>query len=150
MLGKYAGPPLMNIRETRQLAGINRYGPCCTILLADNCDIYTKYNLEVIRCALFVISIFLFTYQSCTLTAELKTRTQVFLMRFYRRLLNILYTDHKDCKEVHRESQEAIEEYDEFLTLDRRGGQKRKWKDNIYEWTGIASSSARVAENRTR
>ncbi|MEW8545037.1 MAG: hypothetical protein AB2693_16050 [Candidatus Thiodiazotropha sp.] len=33
----------------------------------------------------------------------------------------------------------------------RRGRQKKRWEDNIKEWTGIdVASSTRVAEDRTR
>ena len=33
----------------------------------------------------------------------------------------------------------------------RRGGQKKRWEDNIKEWTGMDfASSIRAAEDRTR
>ena len=41
-----------------------------------------------------VISIFLYSCESSTLTAELEKRTQAFEMRCYLRLLNISYRDH--------------------------------------------------------
>ena len=82
-------------------------------------------------------------------------------------------------KEVHRKIQAAIGEYDEPLTLKRklrwfshvsmssglaktilqgtvkgkrkRGRQKKRWEDNIKEWTGMDFASlTRAAENRTR
>ena len=87
--------------------------------------------------------------------------------------------DHVTNEEVHRKIQAAIGEYDG--TLDpgqeteakmvwpcfkifwsskdtpighserKRGGQKKRWEDNIKKWTGIDSaSSTRAAENRTR
>ena len=82
--------------------------------------------------------------------------------------------------EVHRKSQAKILEYDELLTLvkkrkirwfshisrssglaktvlqgtvkgKRRGRQKKRWEDNIIEWTRMDfASSTRAAENRTR
>ena len=34
---------------------------------------------------------------------------------------------------------------------ERRGGQKKRWEDNIKEWTGRDfASSTRAVENRTR
>ena len=63
-----------------------------------------------------VISIFLYAYESWTLTAELDQRTQAFEMRCYRRLLNILYKDHVTNEEVRRSIQAATGEYDELLT----------------------------------
>ena len=127
------------------------------------------------------ISIFLYACESWTLTAELEKRTQAFEMRCYRRLLNISYEDHVTNEEVRRKIQAAIEEYDELLTLvkkrklrwfgqisrssglakttiqgtvkekRKRGRQKKRWEENIKEWTGMGfASSTRAAENRTR
>ena len=121
-----------------------------------------------------VISIFLYACESWTLTAELEKRC-------YRRLLNISYKDHVTNEEVRRKIQAAIREYDELLTLvkkrklrwfghvsrssglaktilqgtvkgkRKRGRQKKRWEDNIKEWTGMDfASSTRAAENRTR
>ena len=97
-------------------------------------------------------------------------------MRCYRRLLNILYKDHVTNEEVRRKIQAAIGKYDEFLTLvkkrklrwfghvsrssglaktilqgtvkgkRKRGRQKKRWEDNIKEWTGMDfASSTRAA-----
>ena len=115
-----------------------------------------------------------------TLTAELEERTQAFEMKCYRRLLNISYRDHVTNKEDCRKIQVAIGEYDELLALvkerrlrwfghvsrssdlakailqgtvkgKRRGRQKKRWEDNIKEWTGMDfASSTRAAQNRTR
>ena len=128
-----------------------------------------------------VISIFLYACESCTLTAELEKRMQAFEMRCYRRLLNISYKDHATNEEVRRKIQAAIGEYDKLLTLvkklklrwfghvssssglaktilqstvkgkRKRGRQKKRWEDNIKEWTGMDfASSTRAAENRSR
>ena len=102
-------------------------------------------------------------------------------MRCYRRLLNISYKDHVTNEEVRRKIQAAIGEYDELLTLvkkrklrwfghvsrssglaktilqgtvkgkRKRGRQKKRWEDNIKEWTGMDfASSTRAAENKSR
>ena len=102
-------------------------------------------------------------------------------MRCYRRLLNISYKDHVTNEEVRRKIQTAIGEYDELRTLvkkgklrwfghvsrssglaktilqdtvkgnKKRGRQKKRWEDNIKEWTGMDyASSTRAAENKTR
>ena len=128
-----------------------------------------------------LISIFLYACESWTLTAELEKRTQAFEMRCYRRLLNISFKDHVTNEEVRRKIQAAIGEYGELLTLvkkrklrwfghvsrssglaktilqgtvkgKRKGGrQKKRWEDNIKEWTGMDfASSTREAENRSR
>ena len=128
-----------------------------------------------------VSSRFMYACESWTLTAELEKRTQAFEMRCYRRLLNISYKDHVTNKEVRREIQAAIGKYDERLTLvkkqklrwfghvsrssglaktilqgtvkgkRKRGRQKKRWEDNIKEWTGMDfASSTRAAENKSR
>ena len=55
-----------------------------------------------------------------TLTAELEKRAQARAMRCYQRLLNISYKDHI-TEEVCKKSQAAIREYDELLTLVKKG-----------------------------
>ena len=88
--------------------------------------------------------------------------------------------DHVTNEEVRRKIQAAIGEYDELLTLvkkrklrwfghvsrssgltktilhdtvkgkRKRGRQKKRWEDNIKEWTGMDfASSTRAAENRS-
>ena len=99
----------------------------------------------------------------------------------HRRLLNSSYKDHVTNEEVRRKTQATIGEYDELLTMvkkpnrrwcghvswcsglaktilhstgngkGRRGRQKKRWEDNIKEWTGMDfGSSAGAAEDRTR
>ena len=94
---------------------------------------------------------------------------------------NISYKDHGTNEKVRRKIQPAIGEYDELLALvkkqklrwfghvsrssglaktilqgtvkgkRKRGRLKKRWDDNIKEWTGMDfASSARAAENRTR
>ena len=91
------------------------------------------------------------------------------------------YKDHVTNEEVRRKIQAAIGEYDELLTLvkkrklrwfghvsrssglaktilqgtvkgkRKRGRQKKRWEDNIKEWTGMDfASSTRAAENMSR
>ena len=101
-----------------------------------------------------VIAIFLYACESWTLTAELEKRTQAFEMRCYRRLLNISYKDHVTNEEVRRKIKAAIGEYDEQCTVKgkrKKGRQKKRWEDNIKEWTGMDFAiSTRAAENRSR
>ena len=72
-----------------------------------------------------VISIFLYACESWTLTAELEKRTLGFEMRCYRRLLNMSYKDHLSNEEVRGKIQATIGEYDELLTLVKKG--KLRW-----------------------
>ena len=100
-------------------------------------------------------------------------------MRCYRRLLNISYKDHVTNEEVRNRIQNAIGVHDDLLTMvkkwklrwyghisrssgmaktilqgtvkgaRRRGRQKKRWEDNIKEWTGMEfGDSLRAAEDR--
>ena len=114
-----------------------------------------------------------------TLTAEIERRIQALEMRCYRRLLNISYKDHVTNEEVRNRIQNAIGVHDDLLTMvkkwklrwyghisrssgmakiilqgtvkgaRRRGRQKKRWEDNIKEWTGMGfGDSLRAAEDR--
>ena len=94
-----------------------------------------------------VISIFLYTCESWTLTAELEKRTQAFEMRCYRRLLNISYRDHVTNEEVRRKIPAAI---DELLTLVKK--RKLRWFGHVSRSSGLAKTilQGTVKGNRKR
>ena len=102
-------------------------------------------------------------------------------MRCYRRLLHISYKDHITNEIVCKKIQAAIGPYEDILTTvkkrklrwfghvirssglckkvvqgtvpgkRKRGRQKKRWEDNIREWTGLDfNSSQRAAEDRQR
>ena len=108
-----------------------------------------------------------------------KRMIQALEMRCYRRLLNISYKDHVTNEEVRNRIQNAIGMHDDLLTMvkkrklrwyghisrssgmaktilqgtvkgaRRRGRQKKRWEDNIKEWTGMEfGDSLRAAEDR--
>ena len=88
-------------------------------------------------------------------------------MRCYRKILHISYKDHVTNEEVHAKIQQAIGPHEDLLTIVKRrklqwyghvsrssglaktilqgtvkggriqGGQKKRWEDNIREWTGL-------------
>ena len=126
-----------------------------------------------------VTSIFLYACESWTLTAELQRRIQAMEMRCYCKILRIVYTDHVSNVEVRAKIQQAIGPHDHLLTIVKRrklqwyghvsrssglaktilqgtvkggrrqGGQRKRWKDNIGEWTGLEfAKSQRAVENR--
>ena len=126
-----------------------------------------------------MISIFLYACESWTLTADLQRRIQAMEMRCYRRLLNISYTEHITNVEVRNRIERAIGPYEDLLTTvkrrklkwyghvsrssglsktimqgtvkggRRRGGQRKRWEDNIKDWTCLrAAQSLRVSKDR--
>ena len=126
-----------------------------------------------------ILSTFLYACESLTLTAEIERRIQALEMRCYRRLLNISYKDHVTNEEVRNRIQNATGVHDDLLTkvkkrklrwyghisrssgmaktilqgtvkgARRRGRQKKRWEDNIKEWTGMGfGDSLRAAEDR--
>ena len=117
--------------------------------------------------------------ESWTLTAELQRRIQAMEMRCCRKILHISYRDHVTNEDVRAKIQQAIGPREDFLiTVKRRklqwyghvsrssgvaktilqgavkgggrqGRQRKRWEDNIREWTGLEfTKSQRAVENR--
>ena len=126
-----------------------------------------------------VTSIFLYACESWTLTAELQRRIQAMEMRCYRKILHISYKDHVTNEEVRAKIQQAIGPHEDLLTIvkirklqwsghvfrssglaktilqdtvkggRRQGRQRKRWEDNIREWTGLEfGKSPKAVENR--
>ena len=71
-----------------------------------------------------VTSIFLYTCESWTLTAELQKRIQAMAMRCYSKILHISYKDHVTNKEVRAKIQQAIGAHEDLLTIVKRRKQQ--------------------------
>ena len=127
-----------------------------------------------------VTSIFLYACESWTLTAELQRRIQAMEMRCYRKILHISYKDHVTNEEVRAKIQQAIGPHEDLTIVKRRklqwyghvsrssglaktilqgtvkggrrqGRQRKRWEDNIREWTGLEfAKSQRAVENREK
>ena len=124
-----------------------------------------------------ILSTFLYGCESWTLTSEIERKIQALEMRCYRRRLNISYKDHVTKGEVRNRIQNAIGVHDDLLTMvrklrwyghisrssgmaktilqgtvkgaRRRERQKKRWEDNIKEWTGMRfGDSLKAAEDR--
>ena len=125
------------------------------------------------------MSIFLYACETWTITADIERRIQALEMRCFRKLLGISYRDHITNEEVKARIGNAIGPYEDLLTTvkrrklkwyghvtrssglaktilqgtvqggRRRGRQRKRWEDNIKEWTGLQWNIAlRKAENR--
>ena len=111
-------------------------------------------------------SVFLYACETWTLTAELEKRVQALEIRYFRRLLSISYKNHITNEEVRNRIKQASGLYEDLLSTvkrrkliwfghvirggglaktvlqgtvrggRKRGRQKKKWEDNIAEWTG--------------
>ena len=128
-----------------------------------------------------VTSIFLYACGSWTLTAQFQRRIQATETRCYRKILHILYKDHITNEEVRAKIQQAIGPHEDLLPIVKRhklqwyghvsrssglaktilqgtvkggrrqGGQRKRWEDNIREWTGLEfGKSQRAVENREK
>ena len=126
-----------------------------------------------------VTSIILYACESWTLPAEFRRRIQAFEMRCYRKILHTSYKDHVSNEKVRANIQQAIGLHEDLLTIVKRcklqwyghvshssglakttlqgivkerrrqGRQRKRWEDNIREWTGLESGkSKRAVENR--
>ena len=67
-----------------------------------------------------VTSIFLYAFESWTLTAELKRNIQAMEMRCYRKTPRISYKDHVTNEEVRTKIQQAIGPHEDLLTMVKR------------------------------
>ena len=127
-----------------------------------------------------VTSIFLYACESWTLTVELQKRIQAMEMRCYRKVLHISYNDHVTNEDIRAKIQQAIEPHEDLLIIVKRrklqwyshvtrsglaktilqgtvkgkrrqDRRKKRWEDNIREWTGLEfANSQRAVENRER
>ena len=128
-----------------------------------------------------VTSVYLYASESWTLTAELQRWIQAVEMRCYCKTLTISYKGHVTNKEVRAKIQPAIGTHEDLLTTIKRrnqqwychvfhssgmaktilqgtakggrrqGRQRKRWEDNIREWTGLEfAKSQRAVENREK
>ena len=128
-----------------------------------------------------VTSILLYVCESWTLTAELQRRIQAIEMRCYRKIPHISYKDRVTNEQVRVKIQQAIGPHEDLLTIVKRrkmqwyghvscssglaktilqgtvkvgrrqGRQRKRWEDNIREWTGLEfGRSQRTVENREK
>ena len=84
----------------------------------------------------FVASIFLYAFESWTLTAELQRRIQAMEIRCYRKILHISYKDHVTNEEVCAKIQQAIGPHEDLLTIVKR--RKLQWYGHVSRSSGLA------------
>ena len=122
-----------------------------------------------------VTSILLCACKSWTLTAEPQRRIQAMEMRCCCKTLHISYKDYIPNKEVSAKIQQAIGPHEDLLTIVKRcklqwyghvspssdlaknilqstvkrerrqGRQRKRWEDNIREWTGLEFANSQIA-----
>ncbi len=85
-----------------------------------------------------VTSMFLYTCESCTLTAELQKIIQALEMRCYRKILRTSYQDHVTNEEVHAKSQQAIGLHEDLLTIVKR--RKLQLYGHVSRSSGLANT----------
>ena len=84
-----------------------------------------------------VTSIFLYAYESWTLTAELRRRIQAMGMRYCRKTLHISYKDHVTNEEVHAKIQQAIGPHKDLTIVKRR---KLQWYGHVSRSSALAKT----------
>ena len=85
-----------------------------------------------------VTSIFLYTCESWTLSAELQRRIQAIKMRCCHRILHISCKDHVTNEEVRAKIQQAIRPQEDFLTIVKR--HKLQWYGHVSRSSGLAKT----------
>ena len=84
-----------------------------------------------------VTSIFLYAYESWTLTAQLQ-RIQAMEMRCYRKILLISYKDHVKNEEARAKIQKTIGPSEDLLTIVKRS--KLQWYGHVPRSSGLAKT----------
>ena len=164
--------PGIRSRIAKTIAGFTKLK-----IIWDDKNIDLSSKIRLLR-SLFM-SIFLYSCETWTLTAEIERKIQTVEMRSFRRLLGNSYKDHITNEEVRSRIRKAIGPYEELLSTvkrrkmkgyghvtraaglaktvvqgtvwggRRRGRQRKRWEDNIRDWTGLELSDAmRRAEER--
>ena len=85
-----------------------------------------------------VTSIFLYAFESWTLTAELQRRMQAMEMKCYCKILCVSYKDHVTNEEVHPKIQQATAPHEDLLTMVKR--HKLQWYGHVSHSSGLAKS----------
>ena len=166
--------PEILARIVQTIAALTRLNP-----LWNDRNITVSSKIRLMRS--FVMSIFLYTSETWTLSANLQKRIQAMEMRCFQKILRISHKDHVTNEAVRIKIKQAIGPYDDLLTtvktrklkwyghvarssgltktilqgtvrgVRRRGRQKKRWEDNIKDWTGMEfADSQRAVENRER
>ena len=138
-------------------------------------NITISSNIRLMRS----LAMLLYACKMWTITADIERRIQTLEMRCFRKLLGISYRDHITNEEVKTRTGNAIGPYEDLLasvkrrklkwyghvtrssglattllqgTVEggrRRGRQRKRWEDNIKEWTGLEwNTLLRKAEDR--
>ena len=84
-----------------------------------------------------VTSIFLYTYESWTLTAELQRRIRALEMRCFHEILRISYNDHVTNAKVHAKIQQAIGPHEDLTIVKRR---KLQWYGHVSRSSGLVKT----------
>ncbi|KAK3877937.1 hypothetical protein Pcinc_017405 [Petrolisthes cinctipes] len=126
-----------------------------------------------------VLSVCLYGCETWTLTVELQRKIQVTEMKCYRKILIIRYSDRIRNEEIRQMVERSMGPQQDFLTtvkkrklrwyghisrsdgmaknilqgivggVRRRRRQRKRWEDNIREWTGLSfAESQRAVEDR--
>ena len=136
----------------------------------DDKNISVKSKIRLLRS--MVISVFLYASESWTLDVYLQQRIQAFEMRCLRKLLGIDYRQHETNENVRKKVTNEIGRHQNLLEIVKcrklkwfghtvrsdglaktclqgtvqggrnRGRPRKKWADNVSEWTGLSYAEA--------
>ena len=166
--------PEILARIALTIAALTKLGPIWK-------DRYISINSKIRLMRSLVLAIFLYACETWTLNAELEKRIQAMEMRCFRKILGISYKDRITNIEVKERIKQHIGQYEDLLSTvkkrklrwfghvtrsesmsktilqgtveggRKRGRQKKRWEDNISEWTAQPLSSClRYAEDREK
>ena len=105
-------------------------------IIWDNKNIDLSSKIRLLHS--LVVSIFLYSCETWTLTAEIERKVNTVEMRSFRCLLGISYKDHITNKEVRSRIRKAIGPYEDLLSNVKR--RKMKWYGHVTRASGLAKT----------
>ena len=105
-------------------------------IIWDDKNIDLSSKMRLLRS--LVVSIYLYSCDTWTLTAEIERKIQTVEMRGFRRFLGISYKDHITNEMVRSRIRKAIGSYEELLSTVKR--REMKWYGHVTRVSGLAKT----------
>ena len=107
-----------------------------TLVIWNDKNIALNTKIRLLRS--LIMSIFLYTCETWTLTAETERKIQTMEVRSFRRLLGISYREHITNEEVRSRIRQATGPYKELLNIVKQ--RKLQWYGHITRSSGLAKT----------
>ena len=101
-------------------------------------NITLKSKIRLMHALVISLFLFLYAYESFTLTADLENRIQATEMRYFRKILGITYRDHVTNEEVRNRIKQTTGPHEDLLATVKKI--KLKWYGHVSRSSGLATT----------